>query len=482
MNHRELYIGGHFLGGPCDQSYSKGVSRSPWSGSVVGTVAEGTYRDLVAAIDAAHEAFPAWSKSDRTTRQKLLLRVRDFVRERSEELAQLLVAEIGKPITFARAEVERTAITFELAAWSVPDLGDEPLDLGPDPRASMYSATVRQVPRGVIFAITPYNWPLNLAAHKIAPALAAGCAVVLKVSPLSSLCGLEWGRILHDAGAPPGLFNVWHGETRDVQRALEDDRIGVLSFTGSAAVGWGLRERFPRREMILECGGDANLVVFEDADLEAAADRAVMSAFGYAGQVCISAQHVRVSDSIYERFRDTLLRRTEECRWGDPGDVATVCGPMIHSDAAARIESEIDDAISKGAIALVRGERKEALLTPTLLERVPADALLSSKEAFGPVLLLHGFSTMEDLTSQFRSSPYALQAGVFTQDESKFVQLRDEVSMGGWVLNDAPSVRFDAMPYGGLGESGLGVEGVSFAIERYLRPEATVKKTEPPRV
>ncbi len=328
--HAEMLIAGHLIGGPCDQSVSKSVIRNPYDNSLVGTAAEGDENALMTAIAAAYDAFSTWRKVAPTDRANILRKVSQTIRERRDELAELLVLEIGKPITLAEGEVDRMAITFELAANLAASLGPKELALDYDGRGINYTASVERFPIGVVFAIVPYNWPFNLTAHKVAPALATGNTVVVKPSPQALLSTYALGRLLHECGVPPGVVNVVDAPVSAVQKATQDPRVKMGSFTGSDAVGWKLKATLPpTTKCTLELGGDASAIVFEDADLAGSCARIVNGAFTYAGQICISIQHVLVQASVYDAFVEQLIIGTTKFPTGDPALRETVCGPLI---------------------------------------------------------------------------------------------------------------------------------------------------------
>ena len=470
MHHGELLIDGHFIGGPCDQATSKSVLYAPWGGAIVGIAAEGGYEELRGCLDAATSAFALWRYSPRHQRQTLLRRIATLARERSEELARLLCREVGKPITLARGEVARLALTFDLAADLLASWGLEsrPADL--DPRGEGVRIDVERVPRGPILAIVPYNWPYNLAAHKIAPALATGNTVVLKASPLAPLCTMELGRLIHEAGCPPGVLNVWNGATADADRILDDPRIAMLSFTGSEEVGWSLKKRLWDRPVTLELGGDASAIVLPDAELPRAARLIARSAYGYAGQVCISAQHVLAHASIYAEFRDHLARETRDFPTGDPEDEATLCGPMISLGAAQKARSRIETSGAK----VTGGGGEGTLMRPTLLEDVPRESELATEEAFAPVLTLASFESLEEAAERVNASRFGIHAAVFTTDLVVAERAYRLLNVGGVVINDSPSLRFDIMPYGGVRRSGFGREGVREAMDEMTTPKTRV--------
>jgi acyl-CoA reductase-like NAD-dependent aldehyde dehydrogenase len=469
VHHGELLIDGHFIGGPCDQATAKDVIRSPWNGNVVGVAAEGGQQELRGCIEAAHTAFQTWRHFPRHERQALLRKVASLVRERKEELALLLCREVGKPITMARAEVARLAVTFDLAADHLATWGLEarPADL--DPRGNTARITVERVPLGVILGIVPYNWPFNLAAQKIAPALATGNTIVLKASPLAPLCTMELGRILHEAGAPPGTINVWNGATEDIDPLLDDPRIAMLSFTGSEKVGWSLKKRLWDRPVLLELGGDAHAIVMADADLPRAANLIAKSAYGYAGQVCISTQHVLVQEKVYDQFRDLLIAETSACPTGDPELEDTVCGPLISVAAADKARALLD---SQSIIAGGGGEG--TLMRPTLVENILPTAPLATEEAFAPILTLRSVANLEEAAQRVNASRFGIHAAVFTENLATADQAYRLFDVGGVIINDSPSLRFDIMPYGGVRRSGFGREGVREAMDEMTIPKTMV--------
>ena len=319
----------------------------------------------------------------------------------------------------------------------------------------------------------PYNWPFNLAAHKLAPALATGNTVVLKASPLAPLCAMELGRLAHDAGAPQGTVNVWNGSVQDADRVLDDPRIAMLSFTGSERVGWELKRRMWDRPVTLELGGDARAIVMADADLDLAARQIALSGYGYAGQVCISAQHVLVQTAAYDALRERLARETESCPTGDPEDERTVCGPLISVEAAERARRMVAES---GARVVAGGGGEGALMRPTLLENVPEGCALATEEAFAPVLALAPFRTLEEAAARVNASRFGIHASIFTRDLATAERAYRLLDVGGVVVNDSPSLRFDAMPYGGVRRSGFGREGLREAMDEMTTPKVRVDR------
>lgn len=475
--HAEMLIDGMFVGGPCDQSVGKQVLRAPYDGKLVGTAAEGGWSELKACVDAATEAFGSWRHSPRRERQKLLRTIAALIRERSDDLAETLTAEVGKPITASRGEVARLALTFDYAADLLSCYGVEALPLDMDPRGTGYRCSVERFPIGVIFCIVPYNWPFNLAAHKLAPALATGNTVIVKPSPLAPISTLTLLRLIHEAGCPPGVINGWNGPPALAEKALADPRVKMLSFTGSAKVGWMLKAMLPEKRVTLELGGDASAVVCADADMDWSLSRIVAGAFGYAGQICISIQHVLVDRRVYDAAKSQLIELTRACPTGDPALEATVCGPLISAEAADRVMAMIDEAVGKGAKVLAGGGRTGNVIEPTLLEDVPGDVPLSCEEAFGPVLTLSPFDTLDEAFARVNASQYGIHAGVFTQDLRIAERAFRELEVGGVIVNDYPTLRFDNMPYGGVKRSGFGREGVRYAMDEMTEPKTLVVRS-----
>lgn len=476
MLHREMLIDGHFVGGPCDQAVGKVVVKAPYDGAVVGTAAEGGWSEINTAVAAAYDAFQSWRHSPRRDRQALLRRIAQAVRDREEELVDLLSREVGKPVSASRGEVLRLALTFEGAADQLSTWGGEALPLDMDPRGDGYRCTVDRFPLGVIFCIVPYNWPYNLAAHKIAPALATGNTVVVKPSPLSPLSTFTLARIIHEAGCPPGVVNAALGAPALIEKALRDDRVAMLSFTGSPGVGWHLKRELSNKKVTLELGGDASAIVCEDADLAWAIPRIVAGGYAYAGQICISIQHVLVHRSRYEEAKAMLVEQTRACPTGDPLDPKTVCGPLVSNEAADKVQAFVDEAVVAGAKILAGGKRSGNRMEPTLVEGVPFETRLGNEEVFGPVLTLEPFDTLDEAIAKVNRSKYGIQAGIFTQDLRAADHAYRELQVGGVIVNDYPTLRFDNMPYGGVKQSGFGREGVRYAMEDMTELKTRVTK------
>ncbi len=477
MLHCEMLINGHLIGGSCDQSVGKQVVRAPYDDAIVGTAAEGDERDLRAAVDSADAAYQSWRKSPRRERQALLRKVAALVRERKDELVGILTREVGKPVVWSEGEVGRLALTFEDAADELAHFGLEQLPVSMDPRGDGYRCIVERFPIGVILGIVPYNWPYNLAAHKLAPALATGNTIVLKPSQQAPLSTLTLARLIHDADCPPGVVNAVNVPSKLVLPVAQDPKVKMVSFTGSPPVGWMLKKELSDKRVALELGGNATAIVCEDADLDWAIPRIISGKFGYAGQICIAIQHVLVHRSRYDEVRERLIKGTNKCPWGDPSDRKTVCGPLISGDAAQKVMDWIEEAISMGGKLLAGGKREGNVVLPTLLESVPRVAKLSCQEVFGPVLTLAPYDTLDEAISIVNSSEYGIQAGIFTHDIRDAERAFADLEQGGVIVNDYPTLRFDNMPYGGVKRSGFGREGVRYAMEEMTEPKCMVTRT-----
>jgi len=426
------------------------------------------------AIDAAHDAFhrtrrlPAWQRRD--ILQHVVLRVT----QRQEELARVLAIEVGKPIRDARGEIARLIDTFRLAAEEATRLAGEWLPLDIAPRATGYQAIVRRFPLGPCTFITPFNFPLNLAAHKIGPAIAAGCPWILKPASATPVSALLLGEILAETPLPPGAFSILPASAADVEPLVTDERMRFLSFTGSPQVGWALRARAGRKRVTLELGGNAACIVDPDADLDYAADRLTFGAFYQSGQSCISVQRVLAHRSIYAALRARLVERAEKLPTGNPLDEHTFLGPLISEADAIRVEQWVAEAVAAGARVLCGGRRQGPCYEATWLENVDPQQKISCREVFGPVATLQPFDDFDEALRGANDSVYGLQCGVFTRDLARAFRAFEELDVGGVVINDVPSFRVDNMPYGGMKESGCGREGVRYAIEEMTERKVLV--------
>ncbi|TCJ37186.1 aldehyde dehydrogenase family protein [Parafrankia sp. BMG5.11] len=387
-------------------------------------------------------------------------------KERFDELAYALCVEAGKPIKDAEGEVTRLVDTFRIASEEATRIYGEVQPLDISPRARGYMGMWRRVPIGPCSFISPFNFPLNLAAHKIAPAIAMGCPFVMKPASLTPLGAIIMGEVLAECDVlPEGAFSILPAHRDGADLFTTDERLKLLSFTGSPGVGWDLKARAGKKKVVLELGGNAAVIVDKDADLDHALERIVFGAFYQSGQSCIGVQRILIHDSIYNRFKDMLVARTKTLVAGDPKDRDTFIGPMISEQEATRLKSWIDRAVDAGATLLCGGERMGNMLEATLLEGVQEDCEANREEAFGPLANLQPFSDWDAALAQVNDSKFGLQAGVFTRDIHQVLGAWDTLDVGGIVVNDVPSYRVDSMPYGGVKDSGLGREGIRFAME-----------------
>ena len=435
-------------------------------GELVARVALADETHIDRAIAAAVEARGAMAALPAYVRQRVLEHCVARFRERFDELALGLCIEAGKPIRDARGEVTRLIDTFRIAAEESTRGHGEVLTLDIGPRAHGYRGMTQRVPIGPVSLVSPFNFPLNLVAHKVAPALAVGCPFVLKPSSRTPIGALIIGEILAECDdLPAGAFSVLPCTREGARLFTEDERLALLSFTGSPASGWELKARAGRKRVVLELGGNAAVVIDDDADVDDAVERILMGAFYQSGQSCISVQRIFAHRSLYDVLRDALVARTRALKMGDPRDEDTFIGPMISEGEAERLQGWIDEAVRAGATLLCGGQREGAMLAPTLLENVPRELPLCAKEAFGPVAVLERFDDFDEALDRVNDSEYGLQAGIFTRDLYKMNRAWDRLEVGAVVIGDVPSWRVDHMPYGGVKNSGQGREGIRYAME-----------------
>ena len=436
-----------------------------YTGEVVTRVAVADATTIDQGIAACVQAAEPLAKMPPYERQAVLNHCVQRFTQRFEELAMSLCIEAGKPINDSRGEVGRLIDTFRIAAEESVRMRGEVMNLEISPRAKGYRGMWKRVPIGPCSFISPFNFPLNLAAHKVAPAIAVGCPFVLKPASRTPLGALILGEVLAETDLPKGAFSILPCSRDGADLFTTDERLKLLSFTGSPAVGWALKARAGKKKVVLELGGNAACVVDKDADITDVVQRLVVGAFYQSGQSCIGVQRILVHDSVYEQLKLALVAATKKLVAGDPKDEATFIGPMISEQEARRLHSWVKEAVAAGGHLLCGGNLSGAMLDATLLEDVPKDQSVCAKEAFGPVAVLSGFSKFADALSQVNDSTFGLQAGIFTRDLYKMQQAWDTLEVGGVIIGDVPSWRVDNMPYGGVKDSGLGREGVRFAME-----------------
>ncbi len=436
-----------------------------YSGEVATVVALADAGTIDIAIGAADASFEAMRKMPAYHRQAILEHCVQRFRERFDEFAFSLCVEAGKPIKDARGEVSRLIDTFKIAAEESVRINGEVMNLEISPRARGYSSMWKRVPIGPCSFISPFNFPLNLAAHKIAPALAIGCPFVMKPASLTPIGALMIGEVMAETDLPEGAFSILPASRDGADLLTTDDRLKLLSFTGSPEVGWALKARSGKKPVVLELGGNASCVVDEDADIDDAVERIVFGAYYQSGQSCIGVQRIFVHEAIYAEFRDKLVDKVSKLVMGDPKDENTFIGPVISEKDAIRLETWVQEAVDAGATLLCGGKRDGVMLEATLIENAPDDCKLTVEEAFGPVAGMRSFSDFDQVLKEINKSKFGIHAGIFTRDIFKALKAWDELDVGGVVIGDVPSFRVDNMPYGGVKDSGLGREGIRFAIE-----------------
>lgn len=455
----------YFVAGEAEQPNTDLEVTDKYTGEVVARVALADAATIDRAISAAAAAAEPMRKMRSYQRQQILYHCVRRFEERFDELADSLCVEAGKPIRDARGEVTRLIDTFRVAAEESVRIHGEIIDMEISERAAGRRGFSKRVPIGPCSFISPFNFPLNLAAHKIAPALAVGCPFVLKPASYTPLGALIIGEVLAETDLPKGAFSILPCRRTGAELFTTDPRLKLLSFTGSPQVGWDLKARAGKKKVTLELGGNAACVVDADADLDDACARVVIGAFYQSGQSCIGVQRILLHADIYDAMKEKLVTATRALKMGNPRDPDTFIGPLITEGDAIRLEGWIDEALKRGGKLLCGGKREGAMLEASLLEDVPKDCKLVRDEAFGPVAVLSRFDDFDAALSEVNDSAYGLQAGLFTRDLYKALKAWDELEMGGVVIGDVPSWRVDHMPYGGVKDSGLGREGLRYAME-----------------
>lgn len=464
-------------GQPRESSAPTRTVHSPFDERTVTVVHPGDAAILESAIAAADAMREPMRRLPPHERADILDRLADLVVKNQEELAWMVCEEAGKPITLARQEVDRTEQTVRDSAHCARYPHDEMVPVAGSVYGAGRQAILKRFPVGVVAAITPFNFPLNLVAHKIAPAIAAGCTVVLKPASQTSSPGLRLAQLAHEAGLPAGALNVVLLGGGDAARLVTDERVRLVTFTGSMDVGWDIKKRCGKKKVGLELGGNAGAIVEPDCDIAYAAKRVAAGAFGYAGQSCISVQRVFVHADAADEFVAALKSNAEEFPTGDPADATTLCGPLIDHANADRVERWIAAAVKRDATVLSGNQRSGPIIRPTILTNVPTDCEVSCAEVFGPVMTLAIYFDYEAALAQINDSRYGLQAGVFTHDIRKIWKAYETLEVGGVIQNDVPTFRVDQMPYGGVKDSGFGREGARWAIEEMTEPRLLVFST-----
>ncbi len=439
--------------------------KNPYKGEVVGVVYRPGNSKVEKAIESSVHGFQKSRKLPTYKRSELLTAVATTIDKRKEELATLLCRESGKPIKYAKGEVTRAVSTLSIASEEANRIVGETIPLDITEKAGDRLGLVRRFPIGPIAGITPFNFPLNLVCHKVAPALAAGNTISIKPATATPLSALLLGKIFKEHNIIPGCFNVIPCSSQVADMLVKDSRIKMITFTGSAEIGWKLKSRAGKKKVCLELGGNAAVIIEPDCDIDTAVERSILGGFAYSGQVCISIQRIYVHEKIFDEFMESFLQGVKKLTLGDPLSEKTDIGPMIDEDAALRTEKWIKEAMDMGGKILIGGERDANMFEPTVLTNVPTDARVSCAEVFAPVVVIEKYSSFENAIEKVNASVFGLQAGVFTKDIDKGFRAFNTIDVGGVIINDIPTFRVDSMPYGGVKDSGFGREGVKYAIE-----------------
>jgi acyl-CoA reductase-like NAD-dependent aldehyde dehydrogenase len=452
--------------------------RSPYDQSVVATIFQAGRTHVEQAIQASSVAFERTRKMPVFERRQILGSVSEGLRANREDFARTVALEAGKPIKTARVEIDRATFTFAIAAEESSRIYGEwlPLDL------QSYSAgrwgIVRRFPLGPVAAITPFNFPVNLVAHKLAPATAAGCPVILKPAPQTPISSLKLATLIEQAGLPAGALNVLPLANEDAEALVTDERIKMLTFTGSPQVGWALKKKAGKKRVTLELGGNAAVIIHHDAPLEYAAERAVVGGFSYAGQSCNSVQRILVHQSIYEKFLSLFVPFVQKLRTGDPLDESTDVGPMIRESDARRAVEWIEEAATQGAKILCGGKRQGSLMEPTVLTQTRPEMRVNCQEIFAPAVTVEPYADFQEALRIANDSPFGLEAGLFTRDAKLIFDAYERLEAGAIIAGDVPTFRVDHMPYGGMKDSGQGREGLRYAIEEMSERKLLVMNLE----
>ena len=442
---------------------------NPYNNEEFAVVSLGTKEHLQEAIEKASESFKKTKKLPSNIRSEILLNVAKQLRENADEFARTIALESGKPLFYAKGEVNRCVDTFTIASEECKRIHGDFFSLDAVVNGKNRFALTQHFPEGVVLGISPFNFPLNLVAHKIAPALAVGSPIILKPASKTPLSALMLGKLIVKTEWPNEALSIIPCKGSDITPLVEDPRIKVLSFTGSAEIGWNLKKRCGKKKIILELGGNAGVIVHADANLKYAAQRSVMGSFAYSGQVCISVQRIYVHEKVFDEFIQLFKEETEKLVIGDPLDPKTTFSAMVDEENAMRIEKWVQEAVEAGATIIVGGKRNGTTYSPTALTNVPETEKIVCQEAFGPVVVIEKYTDFSQAVTKVENSDFGLQCGVFTQDITNILTAFGEINVGGVMINDVPTFRVDQMPYGGNKDSGFGREGIKYSMEEYCQ-------------
>ncbi|MFC1724211.1 aldehyde dehydrogenase family protein [candidate division KSB1 bacterium] len=461
----------YFIGGKRTGSSGTVSVRNPYSGKEICKVYKTSPADIEKTAEFAKKGFEATKKLPSHKRSEILKNIAEGIKNNSEDLSKTLALEAGKPIKFAAGEVDRAVLTFTIASEETKRICGEFIDLDLNAVSENRYGIVKRFPMGPILAISPFNFPLNLVAHKIAPAIAAGNSFVLKPASATPVTALKLGEIILESGYPEQAVNIIVCPGSQAEILVGNDAFKLISFTGSAEVGWKLKSTAGKKVVVLELGGNAGVIVEDDADIDFAVKRCVLGGFVYAGQVCISVQRIFVNKNIFKEFKDKFIKEVSAVKVGDPLNENVILSSMIDEYSAKNTEKWVNEAVSEGAEILTGGKRKGSIYYPTVLTNTKAEMKVRKEEVFAPLVTLESYDTFEDAVSLVDEGVYGLQAGIFTNDIKKIWYAYENIEVGGLIINDFPTYRIDHMPYGGVKDSGLGREGLKYAIQEMTEPK-----------
>ncbi|MCE3280875.1 MAG: Aldehyde Dehydrogenase [Bacteroidetes bacterium] len=470
MHNYQIYVGGSFIETPHKLSVT-----NPFTGLVFAETYLASEKELDSAITKAESVKEELKKLPAYKRYEILIQIAEEIKKDRERLAELLCSESAKPIRYALAEIDRAAQTFIVAAEESKRLPKEYISLDWTPAGEGKEGLVKYFPIGLISGISPFNFPLNLAVHKIAPAIASGCPIILKPASSTPLSTLELAKIIDRTSLPKGAVSILPMNRKTGNLLVTDERFKLLSFTGSPVVGWEMKKNAGKKKTILELGGNAAVIITESADLQVALPKCIVAGFAYSGQICIHAQRFYVHETIFEQFTEQFIISTKKLKQGDPADKETEISHMIDAENAKRVELWINEAVREGAKILSGGTRNGSFFEPSVLTNTSTKMKVCSEEIFGPVVIIEKYHSFTEAISKVNDSGFGLQAGVFTNNSKEIEQAFNEIETGGVIINDVPTFRVDHMPYGGVKDSGLGREGVKYTILDMMEARILVK-------
>jgi glyceraldehyde-3-phosphate dehydrogenase (NADP+) len=456
----DLFVGGKFV-----KTDDIRVIKNPYNGETVGRVCFADSKIVAQAVDHARAGFEIMRKLPAYKRAELLEKMALILEKNMDEISRTLACEAAKPISQAKAETGRCILTFRMAAEEARRINGEIIPLDWAESAKNHTGYIRRFPIGIISAITPFNFPLNLVAHKIAPALAAGNSIILKPAPATPISALWIARAAYEAGVPEGALQVLPADPDQMEPMMTDDRVKMITFTGSAPVGWDLKSKSGKKRITLELGGNAAVIIDKSANIDFAVEKCIIGGFAYSGQICISIQRIFIQSEIYDEFTEKFVNSVKRIKTGDPLDESVLMSSMISEREAAKVESWVNEAVEGGAVILCGGKREGNAVEPTVLSNVTRDMKVYKDEVFGPVVMLDKFDSFDEALAKVNDSRFGLQAGVFTNNLENTMKAFDTIETGGVIINDASIFRIDHMPYGGSKDSGMGREGLKYAIE-----------------